>query len=77
MYLQERGCLFKHTWLRVILDEGHHIRNPNTGRSKAMEALKCERKWVLTGKVEFFYLKYVSNIMGFNRKNDQNKKIEC
>ncbi len=37
-------------WLRVVLDEGHTIRNPNALQTKAVLELKAERKWVLTGR---------------------------
>ncbi|ESP03729.1 hypothetical protein LOTGIDRAFT_198942 [Lottia gigantea] len=36
-------------WLRIILDEGHEIRNPDTLRALAITELKAERKWVITG----------------------------
>ncbi|ELW65142.1 Helicase-like transcription factor [Tupaia chinensis] len=36
-------------WLRVILDEGHAIRNPNAQQTKAVLDLETERRWVLTG----------------------------
>uniref|UniRef100_A0A8C5L7G6 Helicase-like transcription factor n=1 Tax=Jaculus jaculus TaxID=51337 RepID=A0A8C5L7G6_JACJA len=36
-------------WLRVILDEGHAIRNPNAQQTKAALDLEAERRWVLTG----------------------------
>ncbi|XP_012638282.1 helicase-like transcription factor isoform X2 [Microcebus murinus] len=36
-------------WLRVILDEGHAIRNPNAQQTKAVLDLEAERRWVLTG----------------------------
>ncbi|OPL32648.1 helicase-like factor transcription, partial [Mytilus galloprovincialis] len=35
--------------LRIVLDEGHAIRNPNAQQTKAICALKAERKWILTG----------------------------
>ena len=34
---------------RIILDEGHSIRNPKTKMAKAVCALTAERRWVLTG----------------------------
>ena len=37
-------------WLRVVLDEAHTIRNPAALQTKAVLALKTERKWALTGK---------------------------
>ncbi|XP_066266289.1 helicase-like transcription factor [Branchiostoma lanceolatum] len=43
------GPLQKVQWLRVVLDEGHTIRNPAAQQSKAAFALQAERTWVLTG----------------------------
>ncbi|KAF5338783.1 hypothetical protein D9758_012087 [Tetrapyrgos nigripes] len=34
---------------RVILDEGHIVRNPQSKRAEAVYALKSEYRWVLTG----------------------------
>ncbi|XP_041828646.1 helicase-like transcription factor isoform X2 [Melanotaenia boesemani] len=36
-------------WLRVVLDEGHIIRNPNAQMSKAVLELKAQRRWILSG----------------------------
>jgi len=36
-------------WKRVIIDEGHQIRNPATKAAIAVSALTAERRWVLTG----------------------------
>jgi hypothetical protein len=36
-------------WFRLVLDEGHMIRNPSAQQTKAVLELKAERKWVLTG----------------------------
>lgn len=46
---QGKSLLVNMTWLRVVLDEGHVIRNPNAMMSKAVHELKCERRWVVTG----------------------------
>uniref|UniRef100_A0A096M289 Helicase like transcription factor n=1 Tax=Poecilia formosa TaxID=48698 RepID=A0A096M289_POEFO len=35
-------------WLRVVLDEGHVIRNPNAQMSKAALKLKAQRRWILS-----------------------------
>ncbi|NXF02836.1 HLTF factor, partial [Smithornis capensis] len=35
-------------WLRIVLDEGHAIRNPNAQQTKAALNLKADRRWVLT-----------------------------
>ncbi|KAI0356200.1 hypothetical protein OH77DRAFT_1423798 [Trametes cingulata] len=42
-------ALFDVPWKRVILDEGHNIRNPRTKMAKAVCALTAQRRWVLTG----------------------------
>ena len=34
---------------RVILDEGHSIRNPRTKMAMAVCMLTAERRWVLSG----------------------------
>lgn len=34
---------------RIILDEGHTIRNPKTKMAKAVSALVAQRRWVLSG----------------------------
>ena len=47
--LQGKSPLSKTSWLRVVLDEGHIIRNPGARMSKAVNELKAERRWVVTG----------------------------
>uniref|UniRef100_A0AAV2JHR4 Helicase-like transcription factor n=1 Tax=Knipowitschia caucasica TaxID=637954 RepID=A0AAV2JHR4_KNICA len=44
-----KSPLHKINWLRVVLDEGHFIRNPNTQMSKAALELKASRRWILSG----------------------------
>ncbi|XP_065496614.1 helicase-like transcription factor isoform X2 [Caloenas nicobarica] len=41
--------LHKVRWLRIVLDEGHTIRNPNAQQTKAALSLEGHRRWVLTG----------------------------
>ncbi|NXV29060.1 HLTF factor, partial [Rissa tridactyla] len=41
--------LHKVKWLRIVLDEGHTIRNPNAQQTKAALNLEGHRRWVLTG----------------------------
>ncbi|WAR19412.1 HLTF-like protein [Mya arenaria] len=36
-------------WLRIVLDEGHSIKNPAALQTKAIIDLQAERRWILTG----------------------------
>lgn len=47
--LANRYRLFSISWRRIILDEGHGIRNPQTKAALAATALLGESRWVLTG----------------------------
>ncbi|PKU38521.1 hypothetical protein llap_11172 [Limosa lapponica baueri] len=40
--------LHKVKWLRIVLDEGHTIRNPNAQQTKAALNLEGHRRWILT-----------------------------
>lgn len=42
-------CLSKYPWGRVVLDEGHVIRNPKTKVFTELSKVKATHKWVLTG----------------------------
>lgn len=46
---QNKSPLHGIKWLRVVLDEGHVVRNPNAQMSKAVLDLKAQRRWVLSG----------------------------
>ena len=37
-------------WFRIVLDEGHRIRNPNTTRHQRIMGLRARHHLVLTGK---------------------------
>ncbi|KAJ2925137.1 hypothetical protein H1R20_g11960, partial [Candolleomyces eurysporus] len=41
--------LFDVAWKRIILDEGHVIRNPKTKMARAVVELNADKRWVLTG----------------------------
>ncbi|KAL9074423.1 MAG: hypothetical protein Q9157_004383 [Trypethelium eluteriae] len=36
-------------WRRIVLDEGHEIRNPSSKKAAAVSALNAASRWVLTG----------------------------
>lgn len=46
---QGTSPLHKITWLRIVLDEGHVIRNARSSQSIAAVSLDAKRRWVLTG----------------------------
>jgi SNF2 family DNA or RNA helicase len=46
---EKRGVLFSIPFRRIILDEGHIIRNRKAKISIAACALMAERRWILTG----------------------------
>ncbi|KAI4769967.1 hypothetical protein E4T52_14995 [Aureobasidium sp. EXF-3400] len=45
----KRGPLHKHRFLRIVLDEGHQIANPETLTAQACFNLVADHKWILTG----------------------------
>ena len=46
---KKMSSLHQVQWLRVVLDEGHCIRNVTSNQSKACVAIKAERRWFVTG----------------------------
>ncbi|XP_020774681.2 LOW QUALITY PROTEIN: helicase-like transcription factor [Boleophthalmus pectinirostris] len=44
-----KSPLHQINWLRVVLDEGHFIRNPSAQMTKAALELKASRRWILSG----------------------------
>lgn len=57
--------LFSMNWRRVILDEGHIIRNPNTKSALAATNLRSQSKWVLTGTPIINNLKDLYSLVRF------------
>ena len=45
----DTSALLRAAWLRVVLDEGHNIKNPNTKGARAAGRLDTLRRWVVTG----------------------------
>ena len=43
------GPLLRAKWLRVVLDEGHYIKNHNSKTAKAAMELQGRRKWIVSG----------------------------
>jgi SWI/SNF-related matrix-associated actin-dependent regulator of chromatin subfamily A3 len=46
---EQKGILTSTTWRRIVLDEGHTIRNPKTKIAQAACNLNAKSRWVLTG----------------------------
>ncbi|KAK6197099.1 ATPase/DNA helicase [Scheffersomyces amazonensis] len=44
-----RVGIYSVSYFRIILDEGHNIRNRNTKTAKSIYELECSRRWILTG----------------------------
>jgi hypothetical protein len=47
---QTRRILQQVKWFRVVLDEGHKIKNPSSKQTQAINSLHSDRRWILTGK---------------------------
>jgi SWI/SNF-related matrix-associated actin-dependent regulator of chromatin subfamily A3 len=61
------GNIFKINWRRVVLDEGHTIRNAKTKVSAAACALKAQSRWVLTGTPIINNVKDLHSLVKFLR----------
>jgi SWI/SNF-related matrix-associated actin-dependent regulator of chromatin subfamily A3 len=59
--------LFSLHWRRVILDEGHIIRNPQTKAALAASGLLARSRWVLTGTPIINTLKDLFSLVKFLR----------
>lgn len=50
------AALAKIKWRRVVLDEGHTIRNANTKAAEAASKLEAQSRWVLSGTPMYVFL---------------------
>jgi len=63
-YPTKEGLYSVH-WRRIVLDEGHIIRNPNTKNALAVCAVRVDAKWVLSGTPIINSLKDLYSLVKF------------
>ncbi len=68
--------LFSTNWRRVILDEGHQIRNPSAKSSLACSGLLARSRWVLTGTPIINSLKDLYSMVRFLRLSGGLERLE-
>ncbi|KAK3936758.1 putative SWI/SNF-related matrix-associated actin-dependent regulator of chromatin subfamily A member 3-like 1 [Diplogelasinospora grovesii] len=61
------GTLSKIDWRRIVLDEGHTIRNVKTKVAEAACTLKAQSRWVLTGTPIINTIKDLHSLLKFLR----------
>lgn len=68
---EEMRMLHKIKWGRVVLDEGHEIRNPSSSKFKAACQLHSDIRWILSGTPVFNSMKdfvTLCTFIGVDRK---------
>lgn len=61
------GALSEIDWRRIVLDEGHTIRNAKTKAAEAAWTLKAKSRWVLTGTPIVNSIKDIHSLLKFLR----------
>ena len=68
--------LFQTEWRRIILDEGHIVRNPSSRGAAAVTAVKAQSRWVLTGTPIVNSLRDLYSLLRFIRVSGGLEKLE-
>lgn len=76
MSVSAQNGLFALNWRRVILDEGHQIRNPKSKLSRACTGLTARSRWVLTGTPIINSLKDLYSLVRFLRLSGGLEQME-
>lgn len=63
--LPRKSGVFSVKWRRVVLDEGHNIRNPKAKRTIAVDHLLAQSRWALTGTPIINSLKDLYSLVRF------------
>ena len=71
-----KSGLFSVNWRRIVLDEGHQIRNPNAKSSLAASGLLGRSRWVLTGTPIINNLKDLYSLVRFIRLSGGLERLE-
>ena len=74
--IPRREGLFAVNWRRIVLDEGHTIRNPKTKGALAASALLARSRWVLTGTPIINDLKDLYSLVRFLRLSGGLEQLE-
>lgn len=65
--LPRKSGVFSVKWRRIILDEGHSVRNPKAKKTIAVSSLLAQSRWVLTGTPIINNLKDLYSLVRFLR----------
>jgi len=63
--IPRKSGLYSVHWRRIVLDEGHQIRNPNTKSALAATGILATSRWVLTGTPIINNLKDLYSLVKF------------
>jgi SWI/SNF-related matrix-associated actin-dependent regulator of chromatin subfamily A3 len=63
--LPSKHGLYSTSWRRIVLDEGHNIRNPQTKSALAASAISAQSHWALTGTPIINSLKDLYSLIKF------------